>query len=44
MAINLVDWLAQNYYLSTLNEVGDHDNDVSVLLPHHLPEIRECGG
>ena len=28
-------------YLSVFKEVGDHDDDLGVLLPHHLPKGRK---
>lgn len=28
---------------SLLHQVGDHDNDAGVLLPHHPPEVLEGG-
>lgn len=31
--------MAQGPYLVHLLDVGDHDNDGCVLLPHHAPEI-----
>ena len=29
------------FYLSVFKEVGDHDDDLRVLLPHHLPKGRK---
>jgi hypothetical protein len=29
-------------YLIHLLDVGDHDNDGCVLLPHHAPEVGNC--
>lgn len=31
--------MAQGPYLVHLLDVGDHDNDGCVLLPHHAPEV-----
>ena len=33
--------LAFRPYLSVFKEVGDHDDDLGVLLPHHLPKGRK---
>lgn len=32
--------MAHGPYLVHLLDVGDHDNDGCVLLPHHAPEVR----
>ena len=33
--------LAFRPYLSVFKEVGDHDDDLGILLPHHFPKCRE---
>lgn len=30
-------------YPAFLHFPGGHDNDTGVLLPHHLPEVVDCG-
>lgn len=28
---------------ATFDKIGDHDDDVGVLIPDHLPEVVKCG-
>lgn len=30
-------------YSAFLHQVGDHDDDLSVLLPNHPPKVLKCG-